>query len=210
MQANRFPSDSDDRLPIGPFLGRRPELERLCRAVEEARCGRGARLWIVGPTGIGKTRMLAEIVQYAAWRHVPVDNANAADLRDDSDRREFRFEPSVLIVDPVEVSQVAELDERLCRASEKSTLALATLASAESCSSAGVPKAALITLGRLDPEDSLRLLEACLGPAFDPVSARRSVVSAGGRPGEMRRAAARFLETRRRQGERLNASPSER
>ncbi len=54
-----------EKLPPGPFLGRRIELARLCRAVEQTRHGRGAHYWLVGPAGIGKSRLLVEIAHYA-------------------------------------------------------------------------------------------------------------------------------------------------
>jgi class 3 adenylate cyclase/predicted ATPase len=49
----------------GPLLGRRAELAAAQRAVREALAGRGALVELVGEAGIGKSRLLAEIVRTA-------------------------------------------------------------------------------------------------------------------------------------------------
>src|SRR5262245_49375971 len=48
-----------------PFTGRRAELERLERRLEEARGGRGGVAMLVGEPGIGKTRTLEEFAETA-------------------------------------------------------------------------------------------------------------------------------------------------
>ena len=45
----------------GPFVGRRPVLARLAHALERAGSGRGGALLLVGGSGLGKTRLLAEV-----------------------------------------------------------------------------------------------------------------------------------------------------
>lgn len=183
---------ASDTLPPGPFLGRRLQLARLCHALEEARLGAGGRLWIVGPQGIGKSRLLAEIAGYAAWRHFPVEHA-AMDL----DPQAPQIGSGLLIVDPVAMARVATLNDRLCRVGERGILALATATSADRCVQAGIPEAALVAVGGLDPADSLRLLGAWLGSVLDPAWARLVVRSTFGHPGRMREVAERFLATDR-------------
>lgn len=182
-----------DLMPPGPFLGRRAELARLCDAVEEVRLEQGSRLWIVGPAGIGKSRLLAEVARYAAWRGIPVGH-----IRSSRDRDAPGDGPSLQIVDPVAAGHVARLEERLCRAAEQGRLGLATATSSGLCAAANIPKAALIEIDELDPEDALRLLGAWVGSALDLDWARSVVHSTGGHPERMRRAAERFLSTRRR------------
>jgi hypothetical protein len=180
-----------DTLPSGPFLGRRMELARLCRAVEEARFGGAGRLWIVGPSGIGKSRLLDEIARYAAWRHVPVAYAGSQ-----LDPCEPGIGPGLLIVDPVAPTHVERVDDRLRQGAERGILGLATTSSPGRCLRSGIPEASLISLEGLDPKDSLRLLGACLGSALDPAWARRVARSTRGHPERMRQAAERLLTTR--------------
>ena len=47
------------------FVGRAPELGRLCRALEEARSGRSTTHLIAGEAGIGKTRLVEEFLEHA-------------------------------------------------------------------------------------------------------------------------------------------------
>ena len=49
-----------------PLIGRDTELATLCAAFDEARWGRGGMVAIVGEAGIGKTRLVAELVRTAA------------------------------------------------------------------------------------------------------------------------------------------------
>ncbi len=46
---------------MSPFVGRRDELTRLHRAVQEASLGRGSLWDVTGPAGIGKTRLLHQL-----------------------------------------------------------------------------------------------------------------------------------------------------
>ena len=189
--------DSTRIMPPGPFLGRRIELAQLCRAVEEARLGRGARLWLAGSQGVGKSRLLAEIARYAAWRDVRVDSVDSGQ---DPLAPPLRSGPSLLIVDPVAPTQVPAVDERLCRAANVAVLGLATTSSAYRCLQAGIPKAALIAVTGLDSAEAFQLLEAWLGSALDPVWADSLVRSTHGHPGRMRDAAERFLALARGEG----------
>ena len=191
MSANHM-SDPDKELPLGPFLGRRTVLARLCQAIEDVRLGHGAKFWIVGSSGIGKTRLLDEIERYAAWRGVPVD-------RSDPDRGidASRPGPRLEIIDPVAPEGIARLEGRFPRSADQAILRLATAGSVDRCRSVGIPGDALVVLGELDSGDAIRLLHAWLGQALDPTWARRIIRSTGGHPGRLRQAAKRFLETRR-------------
>ncbi len=185
-------SDPDEEMPLGPFLGRRDALARLCQAVEDARLGHGARFWIVGSPGIGKTRLLDEIERYAAWRDVPIDRFDS-DLEIDASRPGPRLE----IIDPVAPEGIARLERRFQRSADPAVLRLATAHSADRCRSVGIPGDALVVLDGLDSGDAFRLLRAWLGQALEPGWARRIVRSTRGHPGRLRRAAERFLETHR-------------
>src|SRR5262245_8800347 len=60
--------DGDDPTAVlrhMPFTGRAAELRRLERRLEEARCGRGGVVGVVGEAGIGKTRTLEEFAETA-------------------------------------------------------------------------------------------------------------------------------------------------
>jgi DNA-binding SARP family transcriptional activator len=48
-----------------PLVGRDTELATLCTALDEARWGRGRMVAIIGEAGIGKTRLVAELVRTA-------------------------------------------------------------------------------------------------------------------------------------------------
>ncbi|MBW2294505.1 MAG: ATP-binding protein [Deltaproteobacteria bacterium] len=192
-----------DALPPGPFLGRRVELARLCRAVEQTRDGRGGRLWIVGPQGIGKSRLLAEIAQYGALRNVPVERASS-----NMDPDAYPIGPGLVIVDPVANAHVTVLDDRLRRASERGILGLATATSFGQGLPAGIPETAVIAVEGLDSNDSFRLLRAWLGPAIELAWARRIIQSTHGHPGQMRLAAERLLTTNRGGGLRGRAAPT--
>src|SRR5581483_3673313 len=60
----RGASDSAIRLEL-PFVGRGPELERLRAAIAAARRGSGTLIELVGETGSGKSRLMAEAGQFA-------------------------------------------------------------------------------------------------------------------------------------------------
>ena len=66
-----------------PLVGREREVETLGRLLEQARAGRGAVALIEGEPGIGKTRLLAEMVGSAAALGFDVARGagQAADVR---------------------------------------------------------------------------------------------------------------------------------
>jgi len=61
-----------DRLALGVFVGREPELERLRTAFDEAVSGRGGLVMLVGEPGIGKTRTTQQLETYAKMRGAQV------------------------------------------------------------------------------------------------------------------------------------------
>ena len=65
---------STSRVPVSeiPIIGRAPELERLGRAMEQACAGHGGIVAVLGEAGIGKTRLVSELVAVAEQRAVRV------------------------------------------------------------------------------------------------------------------------------------------
>jgi DNA-binding NarL/FixJ family response regulator len=65
-------------LTASPIIGRRPELERLEAALAQAEAGRPAVAAVLGPGGIGKSRVLAELTGRADARgHLTLAGAGA-------------------------------------------------------------------------------------------------------------------------------------
>jgi DNA-binding SARP family transcriptional activator/tetratricopeptide (TPR) repeat protein len=60
--------DTHEPDPVVPLVGRRSERGRLVRLLDEAAAGRGQVAFVVGQPGIGKTRLLDEVVEAARWR----------------------------------------------------------------------------------------------------------------------------------------------
>src|SRR5215471_1586477 len=58
--------------PVAPRVGRAPELDRLNRAMKSAWAGRGQLVAILGEAGIGKTRLLDELIEIALRRGAQV------------------------------------------------------------------------------------------------------------------------------------------
>src|SRR5262252_1343849 len=58
--------------PVAPLVGRAPELDRLNRAMKSAWAGRGQLVAILGEAGIGKTRLLDELIEIALRRGAQV------------------------------------------------------------------------------------------------------------------------------------------
>src|SRR5215472_7066228 len=58
--------------PVAPLVGRAPELDRLNRAMKSAWAGRGQLVVILGEAGIGKTRLLDELIEIALRRGAQV------------------------------------------------------------------------------------------------------------------------------------------
>ena len=61
-------SDSIHPAGLNRFVGRTCELNILIGELEQASSGDGRAIWIHGVDGIGKSRLIAEILRYAAWR----------------------------------------------------------------------------------------------------------------------------------------------
>lgn len=55
-----------------PFVGREGERRRLAEVLDNALDGRGAVVLVEGESGVGKTRLLAEIAEDARWRGMDV------------------------------------------------------------------------------------------------------------------------------------------
>jgi predicted ATPase len=60
------------RLPARPFVGRAEELRLLQGALDDAVGGRGSLLLVTGEAGIGKTRLVQELVAVAGRRCHPL------------------------------------------------------------------------------------------------------------------------------------------
>ena len=64
-----------------PFTGRQSERATLIDALDNARQGRGGVIAVEGDAGMGKSRLLAEIVKSAEWRKMSVVQGTAEALR---------------------------------------------------------------------------------------------------------------------------------
>jgi predicted ATPase len=53
------------RAGVGPLVGREAEIAALRHALLEARCGRGHLVLVRGEAGVGKTRLVSEVVDRA-------------------------------------------------------------------------------------------------------------------------------------------------
>jgi DNA-binding SARP family transcriptional activator/class 3 adenylate cyclase len=60
--------EREPRVPSSPIVGRERELEQLYAVVEGLVAGRGCAVLLTGPPGIGKTRLLTELVSLAGER----------------------------------------------------------------------------------------------------------------------------------------------
>jgi DNA-binding SARP family transcriptional activator len=65
-----------------PFVGREPEMEKLTSGLERARFGKGSSILLVGDPGIGKSRLCAELAQFAELQgaHVQRTRCRRTDL----------------------------------------------------------------------------------------------------------------------------------
>jgi class 3 adenylate cyclase/Cdc6-like AAA superfamily ATPase len=70
--ASHSESNVLDRLALGVFVGREPELARLRKAFDSAVAGHGGLVMLVGEPGIGKTRTTQELETYARMRGAQV------------------------------------------------------------------------------------------------------------------------------------------
>jgi len=67
--AEMLRSEMGQRRPVpAPFVGRAGERAQLLDRLNQAQAGRGGRVIVLGEAGIGKTRLLKELAQAAAWR----------------------------------------------------------------------------------------------------------------------------------------------
>ncbi len=66
----------------GPFVGRRPVLSRLAHALERAGNGEGGALLLVGGSGLGKSRLLAEVRASLVPAHATFILAHGAETQD--------------------------------------------------------------------------------------------------------------------------------
>jgi hypothetical protein len=179
----------------GSFVGRRQELAWLRRGVEAALAGRGARLWLVGTAGIGKTRLLDEIVCYAQLRDVPylrVDASSLAAGRDSLSAGATRL----LVVDPVSADACARIDADLQSFARSGGFAVAASRSAPR--SIEVPPDARVALSPIGVGDVRRLLSALAGR--DPGAAEAAVAlrETGGIPRSVERWAEAFARRAKR------------
>jgi predicted metal-dependent enzyme (double-stranded beta helix superfamily) len=93
----RVALDGGSPVGLGPVVGRSYEIDALERALDEARSGRGGVVLLVGETGIGKTRLLAELSRRAAvaeaLRPVLGDHTVLALHQEVGDPRAYRQHP---------------------------------------------------------------------------------------------------------------------
>lgn len=82
MELRRPLSAATVRRMVPLLVGRAHEVGVLTGAVDELRAGRGGFIHIAGEAGIGKTRLVTDLVTWAAARHVRVRSAVA----DETDR----------------------------------------------------------------------------------------------------------------------------
>jgi DNA-binding CsgD family transcriptional regulator/tetratricopeptide (TPR) repeat protein len=66
------------RVRLGPLVGRDAELAALCRRVRAARAGEPSAAFVVGEPGIGKTRLVDEVVAAARGRDLRILRGRAA------------------------------------------------------------------------------------------------------------------------------------
>jgi tetratricopeptide (TPR) repeat protein len=64
------------------FTGRKPEFLRLCRALDDAKGGRGSLLLVAGESGVGKTRFAMEATREAAARGFRVLTGECAPMEE--------------------------------------------------------------------------------------------------------------------------------
>jgi DNA-binding winged helix-turn-helix (wHTH) protein len=89
QRAQARPTNESEAVPASrasrarPFVGRKQALETLAKALEQAACGHGQLLLLVGDAGIGKTRMLEELSPraqqhgFSIWEGSSHDGAGA-------------------------------------------------------------------------------------------------------------------------------------
>ena len=164
------------------FVGRRPELSRLCRGVEDAVVGLGARLWLVGPAGIGKTRLAEELLCYARLRGVPNRSGDAAILEKNLDSPDFAA-CRVLVVDPVLEIEQSQVEAELQRFVSRGGFAVAAARRLDDART--VPVADRVVLAGLDVGEIRRVLTGAMGREPRSVELERALRETRGNPREL-------------------------
>jgi len=95
-----------------PFVGRERERTALLGALQAARCGHGPVALVEGDAGVGKTRLVEEVVADARWHGFQVAGAKADALVSPAPYQLFRDALSPLLT-PLRVAQLAELVDPL-------------------------------------------------------------------------------------------------
>jgi DNA-binding SARP family transcriptional activator/predicted ATPase len=93
-----------------PFVGRTSERGALLSAVQAAAGGQGGYALVEGDAGVGKTRLVGEVVAGAQWRGFQVGVAKADPLAASAPYQLFR-EALTPVLTPLRVAQLAELVE---------------------------------------------------------------------------------------------------
>ena len=169
----------------GSFVGRRLELARLRGGVEAALAGRGgARLWLVGVAGIGKTRLVDELICYAQLRGVPFRRADAYSLAAAAESLSAGS-PGLLVIDPVSARERAQADPVLQSFARSGGFAVA--ASRCAARPIGVPPDACIALAPLGAGELRRLLSALAGRDPGAAAAALALRETGGVPRRVER-----------------------
>jgi DNA-binding SARP family transcriptional activator/tetratricopeptide (TPR) repeat protein len=95
-----------------PFVGRVAERATGVDAIEAASRGRGGVLCVEGVAGIGKSRLLAELVSSAAWRKATVGSAVVAQVPEASSLGPLARSLAPLLSAAVRLELESRLDER--------------------------------------------------------------------------------------------------
>lgn len=163
----------------------------MFRMVEEARQGRSLRLWLCGPSGVGKTRLLGELERYAVWRGVALERMSPEDRP--HGWKTIGNTPRVRIVDSVRAAALATLEEKFREIDAGGLLTIAATRDQRALEDLGVRRSSMLVLGPLGREESLRVLRGLLGRSFDPAWAEQVLGSTGRSPSWLHQTAARRL-----------------
>ncbi len=99
-----------------PFVGRVTERAAGVSAIEAAVTGRGGVLCIEGVAGIGKTRLLAELIDSARWRRVKVASTSIAVTPERSSLEPLARALRPVILPAIRLEVADRLDEQSMRA----------------------------------------------------------------------------------------------
>ncbi|WP_421741590.1 BTAD domain-containing putative transcriptional regulator [Cellulomonas sp.] len=177
------------------FVGRAHELSELREAYRRAVAGGAVRVLVSGPSGIGKTRLLAELA-----RHVQASGGTVTDLPSRVDVADAAT-PVLLLLDDVQRRSAAELrtlsDLLLLRRSRMLVAAAGTLddLAAEQVDRLADLLPERLTLAPLSPADVAALVELYVPqPDLADATASDDVRGAAGVPRQVHAAAGRFAE----------------